>query len=78
MRVFGPKAADHPGIGVECPACHVPFVAGDMTTLVALGPGNDPESRRRAREGRVYNAVAVEIHAACADPSTIKEVTDGG
>lgn len=73
MRVFGPKPPNHPSVGEPCPACHVPFKAGDMTTLVALGPGNDPEQRQKAREGRVYNAVAVEIHALCADP---KEVTE--
>jgi hypothetical protein len=65
-RKFGPKAADHPGVGRECPACHVPFSAGDYTTLVLLGPGDDPESQQRAREGRAYNAVAVEVHWACA------------
>jgi hypothetical protein len=69
MRVFGPKQADHPGIGMECPACHIPFAEGDMTTLVLLGPGNDPESQQKALAGRPYNAVAVEIHAACADPN---------
>ena len=65
-RVFGPKKADHPGIGVECPACHVPFKEGDFTTLVTLGPGDDPEAQERAAQGRPYNAVALEVHAACA------------
>jgi hypothetical protein len=65
-RRFGPKSADHPSIGRECPACHKPFVAGDYTTLIALGPGNDPEQQARARAGRPYNAVAVEIHWTCA------------
>lgn len=66
MRKFGPKQADHPGIGKECPACHVPFVVGDWTTIIPLGPGNDPEAQQRVREGRAYNAVAVEVHWACA------------
>lgn len=63
---FGPKADDHPSGGKPCPACHVEFKAGDYTTLIALGPGNDPESQERARAGRVYNAVAVEVHWTCA------------
>ena len=65
-RVFGPKNAGHPGIGVECPACHVPFKEGDFTTLVTLGSGDDPEAQERAAQGRPYNAVALEVHAACA------------
>lgn len=66
MRTFGPKKADHPSVGEPCPACHKPFAAGDMTALVPLGPGDDPEEQRRAREGRAYNAIAVEVHAGCA------------
>ncbi len=64
-RKFGPKTADHPSVGNPCPACRDPFAAGDFTTIVALGPGSDPESRERARAGRVYNAVAVEAHWSC-------------
>lgn len=67
MRKYGPKTADHPSIGKPCPACDKPFVAGDYTTLVALGPGDDPEAQQAAREGRAYNAVAVEIHYTCSD-----------
>lgn len=74
MRTYGPKPPDHPSIGEKCRACHIPFAAGDMTTLVALGPGANDESQQRAREGRPYTAVALEIHAACADP---KEYTNG-
>lgn len=65
MRKFGPKSADHPGVGVECPACHVPFAAGDYTTLVTLGPGDDEEARERRDQGRVYNAIGLEIHWEC-------------
>lgn len=65
-RKFGPKAEDHPSVGEPCPACHSPFVAGDFTALVALGPGNDPDARERAVAGRSHNAVAVEVHWACA------------
>ncbi len=70
-RVFGPKASDHPSVGQECPACHRIFVAGDWTTLVMLGPGDDLDERARARQGRAYNAVAVEIHADCAAPERL-------
>lgn len=65
MRPFGPKAADHPSVGEPCAACRHPFEPGDYTTLVSLGPGEDEEARQRAREGRAYNAVAVEAHWAC-------------
>lgn len=67
MRKFGPKAADHPGIGIECPACHVRFKEGDWTTLVVLGPGDDPDARERRDTGRVYTAVALEIHWECSE-----------
>lgn len=66
MRKFGPKMADHPSVGKKCPACGIPFVAGDYTSLVALEPGDDPEEQEKARQGRPYNAVASEVHAACA------------
>ena len=62
---FGPKEADHPSVGQECPACHEEFIAGDYTTLIPLGPGDDEEAREKAREGEPYNAIAVEAHWAC-------------
>jgi len=65
-RKFGPKTAGHPSIGMQCAACREPFKEGDYTTLIALGPGDDPEAQRKALEGRAYNAVAVEVHWACA------------
>lgn len=49
-----------------CPVCGVTFQVGDYTTLVALGPGGSPEEREKARTGRPYNAVALEVHWACA------------
>lgn len=63
-RRFGPRPENAP-VG-PCPACHKPFVVGDYTTLIPLGPGDDPEQQERAAEGRVYNAVAVEVHWTCA------------
>lgn len=65
IRRFGPKTADHPSVGKECQACHSPLREGDFTTLITLGPGDDDEARERAREGRPYNAVAIEVHYAC-------------
>jgi hypothetical protein len=66
IRRFGPKTADHPSVSRECPACRQPFAVGDYTTLIALGPGDDPDAQERARDGRPYNAVAAEVHWACA------------
>lgn len=65
-RKFGPKTVTHPTVGKECPACNVSFKEGDYTTLVSLGPGDDEDAQARAREGRPYNAVALEVHWACA------------
>lgn len=63
---FGPKGADHPSVGEKCAACPSPFKEGDYTALVTLGPGDNPEEQRNARNGRAYNVVAVEVHYACA------------
>lgn len=64
-RKFGPKSADHPSTGQPCPACWLPMEAGQSTTLVILGPGDDDEAREKARAGRFYNAAAIECHWAC-------------
>ena len=66
-RMFGPKDSSHPSIGELCPACKPPFKEGDYTTLIALGPGDDPEAQERCRSGRPYNAVAVEVHWDCSE-----------
>jgi len=69
-RVWGPKDAETVArdakAGRSCPGCQKPFKEGDYTTLVTIGPGDDPEEQEKARAGRPYNAVAVEAHAACA------------
>ncbi len=62
-RRFGPKTAD--AVFGACAACEVAFREGDETALVPIGPGADEESQAKAREGRWYNAVAVEAHYAC-------------
>lgn len=64
-RKYGPKTIDHPSVGEECPACKVPFIAGDYTTLIPLGPGADLEAQKRAQMKRPYNAIAVEVHWDC-------------
>lgn len=71
FRAFGPKTEDHPSVDVTCPACGERFRAGDFTTLIALGPGKDAEAREKARDNRWFNAVAVELHFACATGAEI-------
>lgn len=66
MDKMGPKSADHASVGTPCPACGRPFKSGEYTTLIALGPGDDPEARRKARTDQIYDAVALEVHWACA------------
>ena len=66
IRKYGPKIDDHPSVGTKCSACDLPFVAGDYTTLIVIGPGSDKEAQERARLGRPYNAIAVEVHWSCA------------
>jgi hypothetical protein len=66
LRKFGPKTADHPSVGAECKACHQPLKAGDYTTLIPLGPGDDPEEQAKAAAGRPYNSIALEVHWTCA------------
>lgn len=55
----------HWSVGQPCPARKIPFVVGNRTTVVPLGPGADPEGRERARAGRPHNAVALVLHYAC-------------
>lgn len=66
MRRYGPKKPGDPTLGRMCPACRKPFEEGDYTALVELGPGDDQEAQKKARLGLPYNAVAVEVHFACA------------
>ena len=65
IRKSGPKPADHPSIGMPCPACLETFREGDYTTLVPLGPGGDVETQETAYSGRWFNAVALECHYRC-------------
>ena len=66
LRKYGPLNSEHPLLGEECVACQGTFKAGDYTTLVAVGPGDSPLARERARQGLPYTAAAVVVHYACA------------
>jgi hypothetical protein len=63
FRKFGPKPEDR--IHIKCAACREGFVKGDYTTLINIGPGDDPDEREKCLQGRPYTAVAVEAHWAC-------------
>ena len=69
LRKFGPKTDLSTNTG-ECLGCKQPFKIGDYTTLIALGPGDSSEAQEKCRLGRPYNAVAIEIHWACATGET--------
>lgn len=63
-RAFGPRAEDDKS-GRECPGCLKPFLKGQYTTLVTIGPGDNEEARERKEANRPYNAVAIEAHYDC-------------
>jgi hypothetical protein len=52
--------------GRTCPACQRAFAQSEVVTVVPIGPGDDQDDQRRARESRWYSAAAVVAHAACA------------
>jgi hypothetical protein len=52
MDRFGPKSVNHPSLGEPCAACRRPFRVGDYTTLIPIGPGDDPEEQEKARQRR--------------------------
>lgn len=66
-EAFPPLKADHPLVTGDktCPGCEKGFEKGDVTCLVAVGPGDDPEERKRARGSSYYNAVSLPCHYAC-------------
>lgn len=63
MDKFGPRRLDST---VACPACGLKIIQGQYSALISLGPGADEDEQKRCREGRPYNAVAVEVHWSCA------------
>lgn len=50
---------------VACAACRRRLMVGEIVTLVAIGPGDDVEHRRRAQAGESYHAVALPAHWSC-------------
>ena len=65
-KKLGPMNSGDPSIGHPCHACGKAFMDGDYTTMVVLGPGEDPTEQVKCRQGLTYNAVAVEVHWECA------------
>jgi hypothetical protein len=69
LRKFEPLKVDHPLVADRaaiCPGCHLHFYAGDVITLIPVGPGDNSDERARARAGQPYNAVSIPVHWACA------------
>lgn len=66
FRVTANNPLLHQLPAAQCPACGEYLVLGDFYTLVPIGPSPDPEERRKARNGRCYDAVALPVHWACA------------
>ncbi len=66
MRPFAPLPDDHPSVGQLCAVCGCMHVAGDVVTVIPLGPGADEEHQARALDGRWYTCLGVVGHAACA------------
>lgn len=62
----GPLAKGERLVGEQCQGCTSRFRVGDLFTLVPIGPGDDPESQERARQGRYYIPMTVAVHWACA------------
>lgn len=65
VRKFGPRDNRSDWPVPTCPACDEEFKEGDYTTLIAVGPGDDPEEQARRDAGEPYNSVAVEVHWDC-------------
>jgi hypothetical protein len=61
----GPSLVSDSEIGQPCPACQVPFAAGDQVAVLVLGPGGDPAARAACLAGQAYQGVAIELHWAC-------------
>lgn len=78
--IYGPKPADSREVGRPCPACQRVLVEGDTVSVHVLGPGPNQAARRKAREGKPFEGIAVELHWACAtgDESYEAAPPDGG
>jgi hypothetical protein len=65
IQRIGPLRFNDQTIGYMCFACLIPFKVGDYTTLVKLGPGNDPVKQECERKKLPYDAVFLQVHFAC-------------
>ena len=63
---LGPMQTNDPMLGKMCVACQKLFQVGDYTTLIVVGPGDNPDEQLKCREGFNYKVCAVEVHYACA------------
>lgn len=70
MRKFAPLTAEHPILERECPGCNEAFEVGDEVTLLTIGPGADPDARKRWDEGRAYDAIAIPVHRECSEQTS--------
>lgn len=67
LRPWPPLDENHPLTrGETCAACRELLEPGHVVTLVAVGPGLDPDARTAALAGAPYNALSVPVHWACA------------
>jgi hypothetical protein len=58
--------------GEVCQACGQPIRAGQVAVHVPLGPGDDPNARELCRAGKLYPAIGIIAHAACAGGEEIE------
>ncbi len=63
LRRFGPKPSDSEE---DCPGCGAKILKGQYSTLITIGPGDDPEEQRKSASGKAFTAIAVEVHWSCA------------
>jgi hypothetical protein len=62
---LGPLRPDHPAVYTVCPGCQMAIQPGDYVTHVAIGPGDDADTRMKAAAGLPYVAVTIRAHWAC-------------
>lgn len=70
MRSFSPLPQDDPNVGKACAVCGCVHAAGDVVTVIPLGPGADVEHQAKAQAGGWYSCLGVVGHAACAGLAT--------
>lgn len=59
-----------------CPGCEREFKIGDIMAAIPIGPGDDPEERKKAREGKAHQAIVIFAHWACATGEEQESVTE--